>query len=79
MSEGEARLPRQNGPEPLVDYAGINETRRGEQRIMNQLNKRDFLKATALLGTAAVVPAASLAADEGEAAPGNHLACGGSG
>ena len=36
---------------------------------MNQLNKRDFLKATALLGTAAVVPAASLAADEGAAAP----------
>ena len=35
---------------------------------MNRLNKRDFFKATALLGTAAVVPAASLAADEGAAA-----------
>ena len=36
---------------------------------MNQLNKRDFLKATALLGTAAVVPAAALTTDEGAAAP----------
>jgi len=38
---------------------------------MNQLNKREFLKATALLGTTAVVPAASLAADEDTAAPVN--------
>jgi cystathionine beta-lyase/cystathionine gamma-synthase len=36
---------------------------------MNNLNKRDFLKTTALLGTAAVVPATSPAADVDAPAP----------
>ena len=36
---------------------------------MDKLNKRDFLKTTALFGTAAVVPATALAADEDAADP----------
>ena len=36
---------------------------------MNNLNKREFLKTTALLGTAAVVPATSPAAGENAPVP----------